>query len=355
MNQTPSRSQPALTLDMAAAERLAAASRLAGQVEALGLMWPWWESFALGPLAAAGAVAEAGLLGYQADLAELLALGPEPNPSRPKKGLRLAVGLTLAARKLKSVPPDRPLTPVLVTEIFQGIDAPHLARSKAPAARTEPAGPVEGSAVWTLAGRWIAGGLPPLWAAGLALASWEREGPEHRMRSLTGRVLLGGLAPRLGIPSAALVFLGPALAEAAQGHFRSWTALLKKVRGEGAWRSFLQVFLAAAELAARRAMEAALKVQALRESHLDLIETWVRAPRHPKQLLGLFLARPVLDLPLVSAELKVTQRTAGLLVDKLKEQGLIAETTGQRRGRRFAYAPLIDILQPGWSEAPKKE
>ncbi len=80
--------------------------------------------------------------------------------------------------------------------------------------------------------------------------------------------------------------------------------------------------------------------------------TWVRAPANPLRLLDLLVGRPVLDLPLVAARLAVTQRTAGLLADKLLEHGLLAEITGQLRGRRFAYRGLLRLLQPGWGDAP---
>ena len=101
------------------------------------------------------------------------------------------------------------------------------------------------------------------------------------------------------------------------------------------------------KISAEKVVDITARTQELYESHLDLVENWVRAPRHPIRLLRLFLVRPVLDLPLISAELKVTQRTAGLLVEKLKEHELINEITGQRRGRRFAYEPLLEILKSG--------
>lgn len=345
MTEIQAREQQRLTLDLASARRLAAASRLVGEIDALARIWPFWQEFAQGPLTGAGAIAEIELLGYKADLAELLALGPVPNPSRPKKGLRLAVGISSVLGKLEALPAENPLTPGLVTEIFQSIDAPQLARGTRRGSDQEITAPVSGAAVWTLAPRWVTGGLPPLWAAGLALASWEREGPEHRLRSLTGRSLLSGLAPRLGLCPQAFVFLGPALARVAEEQFKSWAALIKNVRGQGTWRSFVGVFLEAVEIAVQRVVEITAQAQAMHDSHLDLVENWVRAPRHPIRLLRLLLVRPVLDLPLISAELKVTQRTAGLLVDKLKEHELIHETTGQRRGRRFAYGPLLEILQ----------
>ena len=225
MTETQAREQQRLTLELSSARRLAEASRLVGQIDVLARIWPFWQGFSQGPLAGVNAVAEAELLGYKADLAELLALGPEPNPSRPPKGLRLAVGASLALAKISSLPAENPLTPGLVTEIFQNIDAPQLARGKSAANERDVSAPVSGAAVWTLAPRWVTGGLPPLWAAGVALASWEREGPRHRLRSLAGRSLLSGLALRLGLPPQAFALLGPALVRVAEEKFKSWPAL----------------------------------------------------------------------------------------------------------------------------------
>jgi hypothetical protein len=78
----------------------------------------------------------------------------------------------------------------------------------------------------------------------------------------------------------------------------------------------------------------------------------VHAPKNPKRLLDLLLARPVVDLPEISQRLEVTQRTAGLLAEKLCDQALLTEITGQQRGRRFAYQPLLQLIQPGWGEEP---
>jgi hypothetical protein len=108
------------------------------------------------------------------------------------------------------------------------------------------------------------------------------------------------------------------------------------------------VFLTAVEKGAGRVRDISLQAQELEASHQELVDTWVRAPRHPRRLLALLVRRPVLDVPTVADQLEVTQRTAGLLLKKLKDLGLIKEITGQSRGRRFAYIPLMEILQPGW-------
>ncbi len=338
------------SLDGATAGQLARAERRLGQIMMLARLWEPWSDFARGALVACSAASEVRLRGKRLDMAELLALGPEPNPSRPVRALRWGVGITLAHRRLESLRAGQALAPSLVSEIFHSIEAPHLSRGSA-ASREKDSQPVRGAAAWTLAPRWLSSGLPPLWAAGLALASWLREapGPPPR-RSLAGRVLMCGLAPRLGLPAQGFYLLGAGLFRAAAQEERGLEGLVTRVRRAGAWRRFTVVFLRGVELSAAQVVKLSLAARELYQGHRDLIDTWVRAPRHPKRLLRLLLERPVVELPLVASRLEVTQRTAGLLARKLEEQGLLLEITGQRRGRRFAYAPLLQLLQPGWGQ-----
>jgi hypothetical protein len=328
---------------------LALAERRLGELAGLAGLWEPWPGFARGPLTAWAALGEVGLLGLELDAAELLALGPVPEPSRPTRPLRWAVGLTLARRRLEAQP-EAPLTPLALSELYQELDAPGLARGAEPA--PPPRRPIPGAAAWTLAPRWLEDGLPPLWAAGLALAAWEREGPDEPRRGVAGRVFLWGLGPRLGLPDHALCRLGPALAAAAARLPGGLGGLMAGVRKEGAWRRLLLAFLAAVEASARAAAGLARQARELNLAHHELLDTWVHAPKNPKRLLDLLLARPVVDLPEISQRLEVTQRTAGLLAEKLCDQALLTEITGQQRGRRFAYQPLLQLIQPGWGEEP---
>ena len=344
MEPTTSQSSGPL-VDAATTWGLSQASRHLGALEALIALWPPAQGLVNGPLAALGICRELEAMGLGLDLAQLLALGPEPAPSRPTKPLRWAVGVTLALRRMEQAAQQGPLTPSLVGEILGNIDAPSLSRSPRQGAGQAPAEPVAGAAVWTLAPRWLQSGVAPLWAAGLALASWEREGPRHAHRLLVGRVLLCGLAPSLGLPPAVFYGLGPYMEQAAAQMELQWLQVSAAVRKKGNWRDFLRVFFSALELSCAQATRLILTAKELHQSHGDVVATWVRAPRHPQALLTLLLARPVLDLPTVASDLDVTQRTAGFLVAKLQEMGVLVEITGQKRGRRFAYAPLLAILE----------
>lgn len=332
-------------LEARLAAALAAAQAALAQVELLHRLWPVLGDFARGPLSARAVLLQTWQMGLRTDPVTLLGLGPDPLPARPNRALRWAVGLTLAQRRLEADPGEA-ITPSLVSELFLGLDAPHLARGGSdPDAPAWGDGPAPGSSAWSLAPRLIqAGGLPALMALGLTLAAWLRDAPEHPHREPLGWLLAHGLALRLGLPAAGLLGLGPAVEAAAQEQ-GGLKRVLKEMRATGAWRQWLGVFLAGVEACASDVLEATLAARQAALDHAATVSAWVRAPRLPLQLLELFLVRPVLDLPTIAQELEVTQRSAGLLANKLKAQGLISEVTGQKRGRRFAYRAVVDVVE----------
>lgn len=338
-------------MDLYALEARLAAALAAGQaglaqVELLGRLWPVLADFARGPLTARGALRQCRQKGLSPDPVTLLALGAEPEPARPNKALRWAVGLTLTQRRLENDLGEA-LTPSLVSELFLGLDAPQLARSAGSLPESPwGEGPAPGASAWSLAPRLVRAGLPPLMALGLTLAAWLRDAPDHPHREPLGWLLAYGLALRLGLPAVGLLGLGPAVEAAAEPE-GGLKRVLKEMRATGAWRQWLGVFLAGVEACASGVLEAALAARQAAADHAATISAWVRAPRLPLQLLGLFLVRPVLDLPTIAAELEVTQRSAGLLCNKLKAQGLISEVTGQKRGRRFAYQAVVEAVAGG--------
>lgn len=333
----------AFKLDPSTGRRLADAAEMIGELRLLARLWPLWPAFAAGPWRSRCFAADAALRGREVDPLALLALGPVPEPVRPNLGMRWVVGQMLSLNMLEKIDIARPINLRAVTDAFWSINAPQFAR-RAALTTGSVAEPPSAAAVWSQGQRWVDAGLAPLVVAGLALASWEREGPDHSLRSPAGRVLLMALAPRLGLPAEAFANLAEGLVEAV-GPEADLEKIIKRLRMGKGWRWWLETFLAATALSAAKALEIGLAARAVHLDHRDLVITWIRAPRYPLQLLELLIARPVIDLPTVAAELEVTQRTAGLLANKLLNLGLIEETTGQKRGRRYAYTQIIELLE----------
>ena len=304
-------------------ELLAQAHGALGEVSMLGRVWEEWKAFVRGPLVCRAAVRAKPCGGVGTRLVELLALGPSPRPSRPPRALRRAVGVVWAWDEVWGVKGE--VLPDMVARIVSALKAEELKRFYRP--RPGPVIP-EGAEVWTLASRWRQAGVPGLVAVGLALGLWEKRGGGGSEGECAGWVLAAALAKALGMEAEGLVLWNEARGEAAQG---GW------VEGfvAGAWRS--------AGATARLGAEA----MRLYREHQQLVRTWVRAPANPLKLLRLLVGRGVVSRPVISEELGVTQRTAGLCVAKLEELGLIKEITGQRRGRLYAYMPLLELLGGG--------
>lgn len=322
---------------------LAQAQAGLARLDLMARLWPPFARFAYLPLTSRAAISQIWLEGLVVDPVTLLALGGRPDPNRPARALRTAVGLTLAYRRLEA-DPSAALTPSLVSELLLGLDAPELARGyTGPSAPPWGLDPAPGSAAWSLTPRLVQAGLPPLMALGLTCAAWLRDATDHPHRQSLAWVLSYGLALRLGLPAAGFLGLGPAIHQAAEGQ-GGLKRIFKEMRASGAWRTWLGVFFRAVKAGAGQTLEACLAARRVAEDHAEVVNTWVRAPRLPLKLLDLLLVRPVLDLPTIAQELEITQRSAGLLCGKLKEQGLIGEVTGQKRGKRYAYQAVVELV-----------
>ncbi|MDR1397350.1 MAG: hypothetical protein LBJ14_06430 [Desulfarculales bacterium] len=338
---------PQIALEAPLAALLAEAGFYLGRLSLLRKVWTPWPGFAYWPLTARAALLETRDAGYEADFPTLLGLGALPSPSRPSRGLRMACGWILAKRDLEAGSQDKPIIPSQAAETFYRLDAPWLKRGTASG---RPDLNLPGLGVWSLAPRLLQSGLPPLLVLAITLASWQHQGPDHPKRDPCGWLLGAVLGGRMGIIPQALEGMGAALAESAASEAGGRPGVLARLRASGGWREFAACFFRAVALNAGRLCELALKAQEMLIAHRELISTWVRAPRQPALLLDLLLKRPVLELPEIAREMEITQRTAAGLVTKLKELAVLEEITGQKRGRRFAYRPLLDLLLPPQEE-----
>ena len=62
------------------------------------------------------------------------------------------------------------------------------------------------------------------------------------------------------------------------------------------------------------------------------------------RLLDFLLHRPVISVRMADEHLGCSYVTAANAIDELQRNGLITETTGQRRNRLFRYAPYLELF-----------
>jgi len=71
------------------------------------------------------------------------------------------------------------------------------------------------------------------------------------------------------------------------------------------------------------------------------------------RLLDLMYEHPILTARIVEKNLDVTFPTAASLIDRMSGLGLLLETTGKKRGRRYSYRPYLKLFQDSEASDPK--
>jgi predicted transcriptional regulator len=65
------------------------------------------------------------------------------------------------------------------------------------------------------------------------------------------------------------------------------------------------------------------------------------------RLFEMLPQQPVVTSRLVAERLETTRPTAGKSIDLLVENGVLEETSGKERGRRYRYVEYVELLRVG--------
>ncbi|MEO0080167.1 MAG: Fic family protein [candidate division WOR-3 bacterium] len=124
---------------------------------------------------------------------------------------------------------------------------------------------------------------------------------------------------------------------------------LQAVRDKGDWEGWLKFFLKGVQTVANEAADTARKIVAMREQHRQLVtrELGRGAGRALTLLEQLFYA-PIVTVGRAAEITKLTYAGAAAVVEQLERLGLLREITGQKKNRRFSYAPYLALFEePG--------
>jgi Fic family protein len=75
-----------------------------------------------------------------------------------------------------------------------------------------------------------------------------------------------------------------------------------------------------------------------------------RAAASAGRLHELVVAEIVFRIPDAARRLEISEVTVGNAALKLEELGIVRETTGRRRNKRFVYGDYLAILEEGTAE-----
>jgi hypothetical protein len=175
------------------------------------------------------------------------------------------------------------------------------------------------------------GDQPELVRAGLIHARFVGLRPYAHGNGRTGRVLLALLLPDpLLAPSVVL--------ESRADEYRRHLAGV----GHGAWEPWLAFFLEALAEAAEHQLALTRDLLALRAADRERALAAASSAVSSLRLLARLPAHPLVTVADVTRLLGTTKPTAAKAVRSLDELGVLAEITGRRRDRAYAYRAYLD-------------
>jgi Fic family protein len=122
------------------------------------------------------------------------------------------------------------------------------------------------------------------------------------------------------------------------------------IRERGDWEGWLKFFLRGVGETANEAAQTAQRILDLRERHRLMLQV-AGTSQHAHRLLDLLFERPLLNVGFIEQTLSIAYVTANKLDDQFEQFGVLEETTGQRRNRRFRYAPYLLLFDERSSES----
>lgn len=179
-------------------------------------------------------------------------------------------------------------------------------------------------------------GIDPLIQIGLAHAQFETIHPFLDGNGRLGRLLITLFLCERDILKRPVLYLSHYVKSNQHEYYRR----LMAVREEGDWEGWLKFFFRGVELVSNQAIRNAEIILDLREQHRSLVASKINT-QGAVQLLDYLFESPVINVQRVSEHLDCTFATASKLVDQFEQLGLLQETTGQKRNRRYEYAPYM--------------
>lgn len=186
-------------------------------------------------------------------------------------------------------------------------------------------------------------GLPMLLRAGLAHVQFETIHPFLDGNGRIGRLLITFLLCHSGMLREPLLYLSLYFKK----HRDEYFELLAQTRTQGDWESWLEFFLEGVRETAEEAVTTAQRLTELFRADRERIVPAGRRAGSVLRVHDAMKARPIISLPEVVRETRLTPPTAGTSMDWLVKLGIAKEITGKRRNRVFVYRRYLDILNEG--------
>ena len=128
-------------------------------------------------------------------------------------------------------------------------------------------------------------------------------------------------------------------------HRQQYYDELQSVRENGTWERWIRFFLTGVQEVSDEAIHTARSILVLREKHQNIInQTFGHATAKGHLVLQSLYSFPITSVEQVRTLIQTTYAPANKLIAQFVEAGIIRETTGQKRNRRFEYHEYIGLF-----------
>jgi Fic family protein len=182
--------------------------------------------------------------------------------------------------------------------------------------------------------------IPQLARVGLIHYQFEAIHPFLDGNGRVGRLLVILLLIEWGLISQPLLYLSAFF----EAHRLDYYDRLLAVSQRGDWESWLLFFLKGVSSQSLDAIARIERLGKLRTAYRERLRS-ERAAARLLQTLDVLFERPILNIRQLEAALDVPYRTAQRYVERLEEQGILREVTGQARNRLYRADDIIRALE----------
>ena len=193
--------------------------------------------------------------------------------------------------------------------------------------------------------------LPALVHCGFVHAQFETIHPFLDGNGRVGRLLITFLLCQRDVLRYPLLYLSHYF----KLHRAEYYDRLTAIRRSGDWEGWLKFFLTGVRTVANDAVETARKIITLREETRQLVTTELGSMTGAFQLLEILFAQPAITANLAKDQLGISFAQANKLLGRFEDLGLLVESTGQRRNRRFRFEPYLALFRDPVELEPNPE
>jgi Fic family protein len=184
--------------------------------------------------------------------------------------------------------------------------------------------------------------MPDLIKIGLIHSQFETIHPFLDGNGRVGRLLIAFLLCERHILHRPLLYLSYYFKKRRTEYY----ARLQAVRDRGDWEGWLKFFLRGVHEVAEEGTDTARKILRLREDHRKLIqERMLGSAGKALSVLESLYGGPIISVQHAASVAGVTFPSANSILLNLADLGLLEETTGRKRNRRFSYIPYLALFR----------